>query len=234
MFKYDVHVHTSEVSPCGKVSAKETVRLYKQAGYTGIVITDHYFKRFFEKFESEKWQDQIEQYLTGYRIACDEGRKLGLDILLGIELRFTEGRYDYLVYGINENFLVQNAELYNLDLIKLRELVKGKGILIYQAHPFRDDVIVPQPYMIDGIEIYNGNQKQEEPNQNDVAYKYALDNNFRMISGSDFHMVQDLAMGGIILENKISDSRELARVMGGEKINELIIKGKPYKYCITR
>jgi hypothetical protein len=47
-------------------------------------------------------------------------------------------------------------------------------------------------------------------------------------------MVQDLAMRGIILENKISNSKELAKVIGGEKINELIIKGKPYKYCNTR
>ena len=41
-FKLDIHVHTSETSSCGQVSAQEAVRLYEQAGYDGIIITDHY------------------------------------------------------------------------------------------------------------------------------------------------------------------------------------------------
>ena len=44
--KYDTHVHTSETSICGKVDAKTLVRLYKKAGYTGVVITDHYSREF--------------------------------------------------------------------------------------------------------------------------------------------------------------------------------------------
>ena len=48
IYKYDIHTHTSEVSPCGKVEAEKVVELYKEAGYTGIVITDHYYEGFFE------------------------------------------------------------------------------------------------------------------------------------------------------------------------------------------
>lgn len=47
LYHYDLHVHTSNVSPCAHVQAEEVVRLYAQAGYTGIVITDHYYDRFF-------------------------------------------------------------------------------------------------------------------------------------------------------------------------------------------
>ena len=39
--KIDVHVHTSEVSGCGQLPGAEMARLYKQAGYDAIVITDH-------------------------------------------------------------------------------------------------------------------------------------------------------------------------------------------------
>ena len=46
IYKYDIHTHTSEVSPCGKVEAEKVVELYKEAGYTGIVITDHYYEGF--------------------------------------------------------------------------------------------------------------------------------------------------------------------------------------------
>ena len=40
----DTHVHTSQVSPCGKVPAEEMIELYKEAGYGGVIITDHYYK----------------------------------------------------------------------------------------------------------------------------------------------------------------------------------------------
>lgn len=230
MYKYDVHVHTSEVSPCGKVSASEAVRLYKEAGYTGILITDHYFKRFFEKYESLNWKDRLELYLKGYRTALNEGLRVGLDVMLGIELRFTDGPYDYLVYGIDEEFLEENPELYNLDLKKFRKLIQGKGMLIYQAHPFRDDIKVPKPELLDGIEVYNGNQKQVSANKNDIAYSYAVNNKFKMISGSDFHIVEDVAKGGVILNRKILSSGGLAEILKNDKIEELIINGSCCRY----
>jgi len=225
MYKYDVHIHTSEVSPCGKVNASEVVKLYKQAGYTGIVITDHYFMRFFEKIDSPNWEDKLNLYLQGYRIALNEGLRLGLDVMLGIELRFTDAPYDYLIYGIDEEFLRANPYLYNLDLGKFRKLIEGKGMLIYQAHPFRDDIIVPKQELLDGIEIYNGNQKQEAANRNDIAYSFAMNNKFKMISGSDFHMVQDLATGGVILKEKVSTSRDLAKILRDNKIEKFVITG---------
>lgn len=42
LYKYDLHVHTSSVSPCAHVAAEEVVKLYQQAGYQGVVITDHF------------------------------------------------------------------------------------------------------------------------------------------------------------------------------------------------
>ena len=49
LYYYDLHVHTSNVSPCAHVKAEEVVRLYAQAGYKGIVITDHYSEKYFRK-----------------------------------------------------------------------------------------------------------------------------------------------------------------------------------------
>lgn len=46
-YLYDTHVHTSESSPCGRLNAQETVRLYSQAGFSGFCITDHYTRDFF-------------------------------------------------------------------------------------------------------------------------------------------------------------------------------------------
>ncbi|MGI6707422.1 MAG: hypothetical protein ACOX6S_14745 [Clostridia bacterium] len=69
LYKYDTHVHTAETSRCGKVDAVEVVRLYKEAGYDGIFITDHYNKDFFEALNGKSWKEKMDQYLRGYRLA---------------------------------------------------------------------------------------------------------------------------------------------------------------------
>ena len=42
MYIYETHCHTSPVSKCGKASTYETVCFYKQFGYDGIFITNHF------------------------------------------------------------------------------------------------------------------------------------------------------------------------------------------------
>ena len=40
----ETHCHTLGGSHCAKVSAKETVQLYKEAGYDTLILTNHYNK----------------------------------------------------------------------------------------------------------------------------------------------------------------------------------------------
>ena len=42
--KVEMHTHTSETSPCAHINAKDVLKLYKEAGYDTVVITDHYSK----------------------------------------------------------------------------------------------------------------------------------------------------------------------------------------------
>lgn len=37
------HLHTSESSACGLLPAAQPVQKFKEAGYTGIVVTDHFY-----------------------------------------------------------------------------------------------------------------------------------------------------------------------------------------------
>ena len=48
MPRYELHCHTSECDLAAHASAAELVRLYHAAGYSGMVITDHYFPIFFQ------------------------------------------------------------------------------------------------------------------------------------------------------------------------------------------
>lgn len=81
-----------------------------------MVITDHYYDGFFEALHGMSWNNKIDMYLKGFRLAEEEGKKTGVNILLGMELRFKENFNDYLVYGIDEDFLKHNKELYKLNL----------------------------------------------------------------------------------------------------------------------
>ncbi|NMB97687.1 MAG: transposase [Clostridiaceae bacterium] len=221
-YKYDIHVHTSETSPCGKIDAVDVVRLYKEAGYTGIVITDHYYEAFFDKIPFSDWTAKIETYLKGYKtaIALEEGANIGLNIFLGMEIRFNEYPNDYLVYGIDEQFLIENPELYKLTLTEFTKLISGKNIMIFQAHPFRKGQTIERVDLLDGIEVYNGNPRHDS--QNDVAYRFAIENNLKLISGSDFHQIQDLARGGIIIDQSVTSMNELVNILRNNNSIELI------------
>jgi len=219
-YKYDIHVHTSEVSSCGKIPAKEMVGMYKDAGYHGIVITDHYYEGFFENLPGTSWAEKTDQFLEGCNTAFNEGKKLDFHVICGMEIRFTENSNDYLVYGIDENFLKEHKELYKLGLKGFKKLIEGSGIIIVQAHPFRSGIIPAPPKLIDGIEVFNGNPRHNSNNH--LALEYAEKNGLIKLSGSDFHQRDDLARGGIIVSEVINSPSQLADIIWNGRIIELI------------
>ena len=136
-FKLDIHVHTSETSSCGQVSAQEAVRLYEQAGYDGIIITDHYHREYFNSLGNLTWNDKIDCYLKGYRTAKSEAAKGKMKVFLGIEYRNVESDNDYLVFGMDESMLFKEPELYSRSIQDAFACFRQYGAIILQAHPFR-------------------------------------------------------------------------------------------------
>lgn len=222
-YYYDTHVHTSESSPCGKVKGQQVARLYKAAGYHGIVITDHYTRNFFRG--KGDWGQKIDRFLAGYRAACREGKKIGLHVFLGLELALTGRHEEFLLFGVREDFLRNYPELYKLELKSLLRLARKENILIYQAHPFRFGSPV-NPSLLDGIEVFNGNPRHES--YNEQAYKYAKKHRLKMISGSDFHQKMDLGRGGIITPRKITSQEALLRVLNESAFKLIRISERPF------
>ena len=66
-YKYELHCHTGKVSMCGKVEPKRIVELYKQNGYSGIVLTDHYSELTFYNRHLFNPQKEMDFYLSAYR-----------------------------------------------------------------------------------------------------------------------------------------------------------------------
>lgn len=213
MFIIDTHVHTSEVSQCSRMSAEETVERYKKAGYDAIVITDHYYDGFFERFGEMTWEKKIEHFLSGYASAREAGEKAGLTVLLGAELRFdyTAAPNDYLLYGIDREFLLQNPELYRRPAAELRQLLQKKGGMLFQAHPYRPKLTREHLEYLDGIEVFNGNPRHDSHNQDAAALAKRL--GLLGISGSDCHQPVDVGRGGLRLERPVRSNAELMEAL---------------------
>ena len=210
----ELHAHTAETSRCAKERAEKLVSLYKAAGYSTVVITDHFSPSTYEacKKQNLSWDEKVDIFLAGYRAAV---RAAGddLTVLLGMELRFARkgDRNDYLVYGVTESFFRKNPALLDMRLSSFSELAHRNGLLVFQAHPFRTGMHIVNPAYLDGVEIYNACVRHNS--RNGIAEKWAKMHNLRGTSGSDFHREEDAARGGIVTERKIKSNADLLEVL---------------------
>ncbi len=222
MYLFDTHVHTSEVSFCGKVPAEEMVALYVKAGYSGFVMTDHYNKNTMERHGATNDAERAELYLRGYRAAKAYADKVGFDVLFGMELALTGSWNEYLIYGMTEELFCANTEIYDLDMTGLRRFADAHDLLIVQAHPYRPGMTRGMPGFLDGVEAVNGNPRHNS--QNDLSAMYAGQHGLLMSSGSDAHQPEDVGMGGLRTEERITDLSMLKKVLregSAELINNL-------------
>ena len=123
-----------------------------------------------------------------------------------MEIRHYATANDYLVYGVDENWLRKQGNLLALWEKQMCKLMHSQGYLVYQAHPFRPAITRCNPDYLDGIEVYNGKTPKKS---NEKAEAWAKKHNKLMVSGSDFHVPKQLARGGIITEKPIRNNADL-------------------------
>ena len=208
-YKYELHCHTKKVSQCGRVEPEKIVEMYKEKGYSGIVVTEHYSPLTFGLNSYYKPQRIVDFYISSY----EEMKKFETEdfsVLFGMELRHYATGADYLIYGIEPDWLRKQGNLMKLWEKQVYKLMHAQGYLVYQAHPFRPYILRCNPKYIDGIEIYNGKCDKKT---NDKAAKWAEKTGKLVSSGSDFHTPEQLARGGIITETPIKNNADLLRVL---------------------
>ncbi len=220
MFKYELHSHTSECDRDAHLSAKELVHLYKDAGYDGMVITDHYIERFYtlwfpEEVKGLTHEQQVTRWLKGFRTAKEEGEKIGFTVLPGAEVRFDNYPNDYLIYGLHEDFFYTVPRLNELKNADELLALMPENVCVVHAHPFRDDMAVETPHKgLFGMEVFNGGT---EKFRNGLAKQYAEYYKLAPTSGSDIHDMTRLAKGGIITECQIKTPEDLVSVLRSGK-----------------
>ena len=70
-FRYETHMHTAETSACASARGAEQARRYKDEGYDGIIITDHFFNGNCHQFikDCKSWEQKGELFMSGYEAA---------------------------------------------------------------------------------------------------------------------------------------------------------------------
>lgn len=214
MYKYETHMHTAEASACASSGGAEMAEKYKAEGYTGIIVTDHFFNGNTAVPRNLPWSERIEIFCSGYEHAKKRGDEIGLDVFFGFE--YGDGGSDFLVYGLDKSWLLENDHILDIGLTKFLEYVRSCGGKVVQAHPFRDYEYIRStthaPHFVDGIEIINSSHT--DPAFNERAKIYAGWYDLPVTSGSDAHNTTNRWYGGGVLsEERFTSALDYANAM---------------------
>ena len=211
-FKYDLHVHTKEISPCARLSVEEIIDKYIEEGYSGLVLTDHFRKGYFRKCEREEWKEKTKEYFYSYDRAIEYCKDKDFYIGLGMEISFNNDTNDFLVFGFEKEDFLENEWMIEMGLKDFYNKFKDKAIII-QAHPHRQKGSKLEDInYLHGLEINNQNPRHN--NNNDLT-RCVYEENPRLIAtgGSDVHQKEDLCRTGIYTKNKITSDEQLLNIL---------------------
>ena len=213
MHRIETHLHTAHVSRCGKLDAAAIVSAYKAAGYDALIVTDHYNRTTFEflGIDPAGPGDRIHAFLDGYYRVAEEGRKQGLRVFKGAELRFDECENDYLLYGWRDDLLADPEQIFRMGIAAFSPVARAQGAVLIQAHPYRHGCTPAIACYLDGVEVINANPRHDS--HNDWAREYAEEYGLIATAGSDCHRTEDIARTGIITDGLPSDSMEMAHLI---------------------
>lgn len=212
--KIDLHVHSSEVSPCGHLTVEELLQLYPAKGYDGFVLTNH-FSAYAARKAAEKGADFHKLFHETILKAQELGKEKDFLVLGGYEVRFNGSSNDYLVYGMNEEHCRHIDDIFAMTPQTFGAFAAEEGLLFYQAHPFRNDMTVTDPKNLFGIEVLNGHPRHDS--RNDIALAWAEKFGLRKIGGSDCHQTVDVGSSGIITDQKVENMTDLVKVLSQEQ-----------------
>ena len=189
MYKYELHLHTKEASACARSSGPELVDFYIENGYSGMVVTDHFYHGNTAIDRDLPWEDFITEYCKGYEAAKTAAEGRDFDVFFGIEEKF-EFWDEYLIFGITPEFLKAHPELRDMRGKDFFDCMHASGAFIIQAHPYREraymraQTIMLRPNDVDAVEAYNA---CNTPDCNRRGYEYAKSTGLPMTGGSDRH-----------------------------------------------
>lgn len=223
VYRYETHMHTSEGSKCGGSTGEEMARAYANAGYAGIIITDHFFNGNSAVPGNLPWDERVEGLFRGIENAAAVGRESGLSVFPGWEYNYCGT--EFLTYGLGKEFLLDNPDMLDWDVVEYLERARDAGGLVSQAHPFRQRPYIQHTRLfydhVDAVEVYNAGDREE---WNDMARQYAEINDLAHTAGSDAHRMTQSPLSGLAFPCKlesIGDFVNAVKARAGMVIQDL-------------
>ncbi len=214
-YKYQMHAHSWPCSRCAKQTVEELVAALHAGGYRGCVLTNHFLHGNSGIDKALPWEEFVLAYEREYLRGKAAAEPLGIDLLFGLE-EGMGGGLEVLCYGITPRMLYDHPELANRDLALWRQVLAPLGVLLIQAHPFREKPYIPQPglldpALLDGIEVFN---YWNTPQSDALALRAAEAHpQWLRLSGADSHAAGSLCLGGIECTQPILDEGALAELL---------------------
>lgn len=240
MFYYELHAHTNAASLCSHVEPEEYVDYYLGRGYSGLVITDHFYHGNTCIDRRLPWDEFIDRFCDGYYRARREGEKKGLVVLFGFEQKFCDGTDEYLVLGISPEWLKNHPEIRDMAREPFFKLMRESGGYVIQAHPYRERYYISDIRLardlVDAVEVLNVGHEDLFSRR---AYEYAKNLGMPMVGGSDIHVLRTRAdTSGVGLQKKVETIEELIEELREgrmcicpeerfERVKNMTLEGEP-------
>ena len=207
-YLYETHLHTVNSSACAVSHGSEYISIYKDLGYSGIIVTDHFYNGNTSVPRGLPWREWINQFCQGYEESRNEGERQDFDVFFGWEETF-DGCDDYLVYGLDKAWLLEHPEAQHWTRVEQYLTVRAAGGCVVQAHPFRQHSYIRRVILstgcVDAVEAANAGN--HERSYDALAMRYARKLNLPVTAGSDMHEAAEAGqrnLFGVFLENKMN------------------------------
>jgi hypothetical protein len=221
-YLYETHLHTAGVSKCAVSTGADYIAGYKDKGYSGIIVTDHFFNGNSALPKTLPWKEWVNQFCRGYEEAKEEGERQGLDVFFGWEETFDDCD-DYLVYGLGKDWLLEHPEVRSWTRGEQYRAVKEAGGCIVQAHPFRQRYYIAKVILstgcVDAVEAANGGH--ENASFDVLAHRYAQKLGKPMTAGTDIHDASVIYNGeifGVYLDKKLTSIADYVNIILNNQI----------------
>jgi len=210
----DLHVHTSGISQCAQANYKEMVNAYVDAGFDGVVLTNHYNFLYTKEYGGEfSRYDYYKRYIQEYYEARDYGKMKGLKVFFGAEVAISLPKCPYaefLYYGLQPLDIDTYSDMYDYDQKGLYDVAQKENAVLVQAHPFRiqQGHFPHNPKYMHGVEI---NCHAKFFRDEEKVRAMAKEHNLLITCGSDFHVTFQAGAAGVRFNQFIIDERDMAQ-----------------------
>lgn len=219
-YLYETHLHTNQSSACAHNTGYEMAKAAHEAGYAGIIVTDHNWGGNTCVDRKLPWKEFVETFAKGYLDAKRYGDEHDFDVFFGYEAGF-HGT-EFLIYGIDPDWMIAHPEIKTATIEEQYRLIHEAGGLVIHAHPFREEPYIPEirlfPKYVDGVEGINAthsNHKSAAHNKteyDDRAVAYANKHHLPMSAGSDIHTT-DLFHGGVAFKRRMTSIQDFCEAI---------------------